>query len=74
MKDNFLLHEKPPQHSINQENQRESVRLYEDGKKALDEKDYDSAYKFFQQSVDFGNIDAIYIFINSITTIKSSPH
>ena len=45
---------------INQENQRESVRLYEDGKKALDEKDYDSAYKFFQQSVDFGNIDAIY--------------
>lgn len=45
---------------INQENQREAVRLYEDGKKALDEKDYDSAYKFFQQSVDFGNIDAIY--------------
>ncbi len=45
---------------INQENQRESVRLYEDGKKALDEKDYDSAYKFFQQSVDLGNIDAIY--------------
>lgn len=45
---------------INQENQREAGRLYEDGKKALDEKDYDSAYKFFQQSVDLGNIDAIY--------------
>lgn len=45
---------------INQENQREAVRLYEDGKRALEEKDYDSAYKFFQQSVDFGNIDAIY--------------
>lgn len=45
---------------INQENQREAVRLYEDGKIALEEKDYDSAYKFFQQSVDFGNIDAIY--------------
>ena len=45
---------------INQENQREAGRLYEDGKKALEEKDYDSAYKFFQQSVDFGNIDAIY--------------
>lgn len=45
---------------INQENQREAVRLYEDGKRALEEKDYDSAYKFFQQSVDLGNIDAIY--------------
>lgn len=45
---------------INQENQREAVRLYEDGKKALEEKDYDSAYKFFQTSVDLGNIDAIY--------------
>lgn len=45
---------------INQENQREAVRLYEEGKRALEEKDYDSAYKFFQQSVDFGNIDAIY--------------
>ena len=45
---------------INQENQREAGRLYEDGKKALDEKDYDSAYKFFQQSADFGNIDVIY--------------
>lgn len=45
---------------INQENQREAGRLYEDGKKALEEKDYDSAYKFFQQSVDLGNIDAIY--------------
>ena len=45
---------------INQENQREAVRLYEDGKKALEEKDYDSAYKFFQQSVDLENIDAIY--------------
>ena len=45
---------------INQENQREAVRLYEDGKRALKEKDYDSAYKFFQQSVDLGNIDAIY--------------
>lgn len=45
---------------INQENQREAVRLYEDGKIALEEKDYDSAYKFFQQSVDLGNIDAIY--------------
>ena len=45
---------------INQENQREAARLYEDGKKALEEKDYDSAYKFFQQSVDLGNIDSIY--------------
>ena len=45
---------------INQENQREAVRLYEDGKIALEEKDYDSAYKFFQQSVDLGNIDSIY--------------
>ena len=45
---------------INQENQREAVRLYEDGKKALEEKDYDSAYKFFKQSADLGNIDAIY--------------
>lgn len=45
---------------INQENQREAGRLYEDGKKALEDKDYDNAYKFFQQSVDFGNIDAIY--------------
>ena len=45
---------------INQENQREAVRLYEDGKKALEEKDYDSAYKFFQQSTDLGSIDAIY--------------
>lgn len=45
---------------INQENQREAVRLFEDGKKALEEKDYDSAYKFFQQSVDLGNIDSIY--------------
>ena len=45
---------------INQENQREAVRLYEDGKNALEEKDYDSAYKFFQTSVDLGNIDAIY--------------
>lgn len=45
---------------INQENQREAVRLYEEGKRALEEKDYDSAYKFFQQSVDLGNIDAIY--------------
>lgn len=45
---------------INQENQREAVRLYEDGKRALEEKDYDSAYKFFQQSADFGNIDVIY--------------
>jgi putative tetratricopeptide repeat-containing domain protein len=44
---------------INQQNQREAVRLYENGKIALEEKDYDSAYKFFQQSVDFGNIDAI---------------
>lgn len=45
---------------INQENQREAVRLHEEGKRALEEKDYDSAYKFFKQSVDFGNIDAIY--------------
>lgn len=45
---------------INQENQKEAVRLYEDGKKVLEEKDYDSAYKFFQQSADLGNIDAIY--------------
>lgn len=45
---------------INQENQREAVRLYEEGKRALEEKDYDSAYKFFQTSVDLGNIDAIY--------------
>ena len=45
---------------INQENQREAARLYEDGKKALEEKDYDSAYKFFQQSTDLGSIDAIY--------------
>lgn len=45
---------------INQENQREAVRLYEDGKKALEENDYDSAYKFFQQSTDLGSIDAIY--------------
>lgn len=45
---------------INQENQREAVRLYEDGKKALEEKDYDSAYKFFQQSTNLGSIDAIY--------------
>ena len=45
---------------INQEKQREAVRLYEEGKRALEEKDYDSAYKFFQQSVDLGNIDAIY--------------
>lgn len=45
---------------INQENQREVVRLFEDGKRALEEKDYDSAYKFFQQSVDLGNIDSIY--------------
>lgn len=45
---------------INQENQREAVRLYEDGKRALEEKDYDSAYKFFQQSVELGNIDSIY--------------
>lgn len=45
---------------INQENQREAVRLYEDGKIALEEKDYDNAYKFFQQSVDLGNIDSIY--------------
>lgn len=44
---------------INQENQREAVRLYEDGKIALEEKDYDSAYKFFKQSVDLGNIDSI---------------
>lgn len=45
---------------INEENQREAARLYEAGKKALEEKDHDSAYKFFQQSVDLGNIDAIY--------------
>lgn len=45
---------------IYQENQREAVRLFEDGKRALEEKDYDSAYKFFQQSVDLGNIDSIY--------------
>lgn len=45
---------------INQEKQREAVRLYEEGKRALEEKDYDSAYKFFQTSVDLGNIDAIY--------------
>lgn len=45
---------------INQENQREAVRLYEEGKRALEEKDYDSAYKFFQQSVELGNIDSIY--------------
>ena len=45
---------------INEENQREAARLYEAGQKALEEKDYDSAYKFFQQSVDLGNIDAIY--------------
>ena len=45
---------------INQENQREAARLFEDGKRALEEKDYDSAYKFFQQSVDLGNIDSIY--------------
>lgn len=45
---------------INQENQREAVRLYEDGKKALEEKDYDSAYKFFQQSTNLGSTDAIY--------------
>ena len=45
---------------INQENQREAVHLYEDGKRALEEKDYDSAYKLFQQSVGLGNIDAIY--------------
>lgn len=45
---------------INQENQREAVRLYENGKKALEEKDYDSAYKFFQQSTNLGSIDAIY--------------
>lgn len=45
---------------INQENQREALRLYEDGKKALEVKDYDSAYKFFQQSTDLGSIDAIY--------------
>lgn len=44
---------------INQENQREAVRLYENGKIALEEKDYDSAYKFFQQSVNLGNIDSI---------------
>lgn len=44
---------------INQENQREAVRLYENGKIALEEKDYDSAYKFFKQSVDLGNIDSI---------------
>ena len=45
---------------INEENQRESARLYKAGQKALEEKDHDSAYKFFQQSVDLGNIDAIY--------------
>lgn len=45
---------------INKENQREAARLYEAGQRALEEKDYDSAYKFFQQSVDLGNIDAIY--------------
>ena len=45
---------------INQENQREAVRLYENGKKALEEKDYDSAYKFFQRSTNLGSIDAIY--------------
>lgn len=45
---------------INQENQREAGRLYEEGKRALEEKDYDSAYKFFQQSVELGNIDSIY--------------
>lgn len=45
---------------INEENQREAARLYEAAQKALEEKDYDSAYKFFQQSVDLGNIDAIY--------------
>lgn len=45
---------------INEENQREAARLYEAGQRALEEKDYDSAYKFFQQSVDLGNIDAIY--------------
>lgn len=45
---------------INQEHHREAVRLYEAGQKALEEKDHDSAYKFFQQSVDLGNIDAIY--------------
>lgn len=45
---------------INKENQREAERLYEDGKKALEEKDYDSAYKFFQQSTDLGSIEAIY--------------
>lgn len=45
---------------INQEKQREAVRLYEEGKRALEEKDYDSAYKFFQTSVDLENIDAIY--------------
>lgn len=45
---------------INEENQREAIRYYEAGQKALEEKDHDSAYKFFQQSVDLGNIDAIY--------------
>lgn len=45
---------------INQEKHREAVRFYEAGQKAIEEKDYDSAYKFFQQSVDLGNIDSIY--------------
>ena len=45
---------------INEENQREAARLYEAGQKALEEKEHDSAYKFFQQSVDLGNMDAIY--------------
>ena len=45
---------------INEENQREAARFYEAGQKALEEKDHNSAYKFFQQSVDLGNIDAIY--------------
>ena len=41
-------------------NQREGVHLYDTGWKALEENDYDSAYKFFQQSANFGNIHAIY--------------
>lgn len=34
--------------------------MYDTGWKALEENDYDSAYKFFQQSANFGNIHAIY--------------
>lgn len=45
---------------IKQENQREGVRLYEAGQKALEEKKYDNACKLLQQSVDLGNIDSIY--------------